>query len=72
MLSLLLQHSLAMANAFVTVLVRLDPLTLENLDSEASVHRVIAGKMAIRESPADLMTALIGYAFKVAHGKSGL
>lgn len=62
-----LQHLLPLANAFVTILVGLEPFPLHDLNPKASVHGVVASEVAIRESPADLMTALVGDAFEVAH-----
>lgn len=66
---MLLQHSFLLADAFIAV-VWLDPFPLQNLDPETSVHGVVAGKVAIRKSSADLMAALVGDALEVAHSKA--
>lgn len=70
MLSLLLQHPFALADAFITILVLLNPLPLEDLDPETGVHGIVAGEVAVRETPADLMAALIGDTFEIAHDEA--
>ncbi len=43
------------------------PLPLQDLDSETGVHGVVAGEMAVGVSPEDLVAAMIGDLFEVAH-----
>lgn len=70
MLSLLLEQPFTLADALIALLVCLNPFALQNFDSKTSVHGVIASKVAIRNSPAGLMAALIGNSLEVAHNEA--
>lgn len=67
LLLLLLQLPLSLPNAIIAVLILLVSFPLQNLDAKASVYGIVASKVAIREPPADLMTASIGDLLEVAH-----
>ncbi len=67
LLSLLLYHPFSLADTVITVFLILVPLSLQDLDSETGVHRVVAGEMAVGVPSEDLVAAMIGNLFEVAH-----
>ena len=66
-LLLLLLYPLSLTDTVVTILLRLTPFSFQDLDSKTGVYWVITGKVAVRESTVNLMVAMVGDAFKVAH-----
>lgn len=67
LLLLLQQYPFAFADAVVAILLSLKPGTLQDLDTETSVYRIVASKVTIGYTPVDFMAATVRDMLEVAH-----
>lgn len=59
--------SFSLADAVVAILLSLEPATLQDLDAETSVYRIVASKVAMGDSPVGFMLTTVGDMLEVAH-----